>query len=171
MTSQNTSSLISMVYKSRTVLLNLMNKQDYITSEYEGFSVNEINTMKTNNQLDMILEKSLNKNDNVKIDENAKENELDNVVVVNSIEEIPTLVFNENNCFNSFSVVIDRDVYNVIVFEKNNTSIYKQGRFLKSTNEYKMYISEGRIDTIDDEETVENIMMTFPRYYHIIIKD
>ena len=57
MTSQNTSSLISMVYKSRTVLLNLMNKQDYITSEYEGFSVNEINTMKTNNQLDMILEK------------------------------------------------------------------------------------------------------------------
>jgi len=58
MTSQNTSSLISMVYKSRSVLLNLMKKQDYITSEYEGFSVNEINTMKTNNQLDMILEKN-----------------------------------------------------------------------------------------------------------------
>ena len=58
MTSQNTSSLISMVYKSRTVLLNLMKRQDYITSEYEGFSVNEINTMKTNNQLDMILEKN-----------------------------------------------------------------------------------------------------------------
>ena len=53
-----------------------------------------------------------------------KENELDNVVVVNSIEEIPTLVFNENNCFNSFSVVIDRDVYNVIVFEKNHNVFY-----------------------------------------------
>ena len=100
-----------------------------------------------------------------------KENELDNVVVVNSIEEIPTLVFNENNCFNSFSVVIDRDVYDVILFENDNKSIYKQGRFLKSTNEYKMYISEGRINTIDDEETVENIMMMFPRYYHIIIKE
>ena len=62
MTSQNTSSLISMVYKSRSVLLNLMKKQDYITSDYEGFSVNEINTMKTNNQLDMILEKH-NSND------------------------------------------------------------------------------------------------------------
>ena len=58
MTSQNTSSLISMVYKSRSVLLNLMKKQDYNTSDYEGFSVNEINTMKTNNQLDMILEKT-----------------------------------------------------------------------------------------------------------------
>ena len=60
MTSQNTSSLISMVYKSRSVLLNLMKKQDYNTSDYEGFSVNEINTMKTNNQLDMILEKTNN---------------------------------------------------------------------------------------------------------------
>ena len=58
MASQNISTLISQVYKSRSVLLNLMKKQDYITSEYEGFSVNEINTMKTNNQLDMILEKN-----------------------------------------------------------------------------------------------------------------
>jgi hypothetical protein len=100
-----------------------------------------------------------------------KENELDNVVVVNSIEEIPTLVFNENNCFNSFSVVIERDVYDVIVFENNNVSVYKQGRFLKSTNEYKMYISEGKIETINNSELLENIMMTFPRYYHIIIKE
>jgi DNA-directed RNA polymerase I, II, and III subunit RPABC1 len=58
MTSQNTSSLISMVYKSRSVILDLMQKQNYNTSEYEGFSINEINTMKTNNQLDMILEKN-----------------------------------------------------------------------------------------------------------------
>jgi hypothetical protein len=100
-----------------------------------------------------------------------KMNELDNVVVVNSIEEIPTLVFNENNCFNSFSVVIERDVYDVIVFENSNVSVYKLGRFLKSTNEYKMYISEGKIETINDSELLENIMMTFPRYYHIIIKD
>jgi DNA-directed RNA polymerase subunit H (RpoH/RPB5) len=35
-----------------------MKKQDYNVSEYEGFSINEVNTMKTNNQLDMILEKS-----------------------------------------------------------------------------------------------------------------
>ena len=64
MTSQNTSSLISMIYKSRTVLLDLMKKQQYNVSEYEGFSVNEINTMKTNNQLDMILEKTYYKQKN-----------------------------------------------------------------------------------------------------------
>ena len=58
MASQNTSTLISQVYKSRSILLELMKTQDYNISEYEGFSVNEINAMKTNNQLDMILEKN-----------------------------------------------------------------------------------------------------------------
>jgi DNA-directed RNA polymerase subunit H (RpoH/RPB5) len=57
MANQNTSSLISQIYKSRGVLLELMKKQDYDVSEYDGFSINEINTMKTNNQLDMILSK------------------------------------------------------------------------------------------------------------------
>lgn len=56
MASQNTSSLISQIYKSRSILVELMKYQGYDTSEYEGFSVNEVNTMKTNNQLDMILE-------------------------------------------------------------------------------------------------------------------
>jgi DNA-directed RNA polymerase subunit H len=59
MASQNTSSLISQIYKSRTVILDLMSKQGYKTPDYEGFSVNEVNTMKTNNQLDMILEKTV----------------------------------------------------------------------------------------------------------------
>ena len=57
-TAQNTSSLISSVYKSRSILLDLMKMQGYNVDEYEGFSVSEVNTMKTNNQLDMILEKN-----------------------------------------------------------------------------------------------------------------
>jgi DNA-directed RNA polymerase subunit H (RpoH/RPB5) len=57
MASQNTSSLISQVYKSRTVILDLMEKQGYMVTDYNGFSVNEVNTMKLNNQLDMLLEK------------------------------------------------------------------------------------------------------------------
>ena len=95
-----------------------------------------------------------------------KMNELDNVIVANSVEEIPTLVFNENNCFNLFSVVIERDVFGVFLFEKIEERAYKLGRFLKSTNEYKMYTSE-RTNAIEDEELLENIMKTFPRYYHI----
>ena len=57
MASQNTSSLISQVYKYRHVILDLMETQGYNILDYNGFSVNEVNTMKLNNQLDMLLEK------------------------------------------------------------------------------------------------------------------
>ena len=60
MATQNTSRLISQIYKSRNVILELMEKQDYNVIDYKGFSINEVNTMKINNQLDMILEKDSN---------------------------------------------------------------------------------------------------------------
>ena len=65
MASQNISSLTSDIYKSRVVLLALMEKQGYHTDDYTGFSINEVNTMKTNNQLDMILEKKGSNNETV----------------------------------------------------------------------------------------------------------
>ena len=74
MASQNTSSLISQVYKSRSVILELLKKQGYDVSEYDGFSVNEVNTMKTNNQLDMILEKKEIKEVSNNTSENMPEN-------------------------------------------------------------------------------------------------
>lgn len=57
MSSQNSSSNISSVYKSRKVVLELMQKQGYNTDEYENFSVNDVNSMFQNKQLDMLLEK------------------------------------------------------------------------------------------------------------------
>jgi DNA-directed RNA polymerase subunit H (RpoH/RPB5) len=57
MTSQNSSALISTVYTSRNVILDLMGKQGYNIEDYANFSVNEVNSMKQNNQLDMLLEK------------------------------------------------------------------------------------------------------------------
>ena len=59
MASQNSSGLTSQVYKSRGVILELMKKQGYDISDYEGFSVNEVNIMKNNNQLDMILQEKI----------------------------------------------------------------------------------------------------------------
>lgn len=56
-TQSNTSSLISALYQSRTVILEQLATQGYEIADYSGFSVNEVNTMKTNNQLDMILER------------------------------------------------------------------------------------------------------------------
>jgi DNA-directed RNA polymerase subunit H (RpoH/RPB5) len=46
-----------MIYKSRKTVLDLMNKQGYNTSDYENFSINEVNSMMQNNQMDMLLER------------------------------------------------------------------------------------------------------------------
>lgn len=59
MATQNSSGVVSSVYKSRKTILELMKKQNYNVEEYENFSVNEVNTMLQNKQLDMLLEKSV----------------------------------------------------------------------------------------------------------------
>jgi DNA-directed RNA polymerase subunit H (RpoH/RPB5) len=66
MTSQNSSLLISHIFNSRKIILELMEKQGYITNDYANFSVNEVNSMKLNNQLDMLLE-TKDENDKKKI--------------------------------------------------------------------------------------------------------
>ena len=58
-TSNSSSSLISAIYKSRNILLDLLNSQNYNVVDNNDFSVNEINSMFTNKQLDMILEKNI----------------------------------------------------------------------------------------------------------------
>jgi DNA-directed RNA polymerase subunit H (RpoH/RPB5) len=56
MSTQNSSILISHIYNSRQVILELMEKQGYNVNEYANFSINEVNSMKQNDQLDMLLE-------------------------------------------------------------------------------------------------------------------
>ena len=58
MATQNLSSLISLIYKSRKNILDLMEKQGYNINDYSNFSITEVNSMKQNNQLDMLLEKT-----------------------------------------------------------------------------------------------------------------
>jgi DNA-directed RNA polymerase subunit H (RpoH/RPB5) len=50
-----TSNRILSIYKSRHTIIDLLDHQEYDTKEYEGFSINEIDAMVTNNQLDMLL--------------------------------------------------------------------------------------------------------------------
>jgi len=52
------SSEISSIYKSRNIILELMENQNYNISDYLGFSINEVNIMYTTKQLDMLLTKT-----------------------------------------------------------------------------------------------------------------
>jgi DNA-directed RNA polymerase subunit H (RpoH/RPB5) len=68
MSTQNSSVLISEIFTSRQIILELMGKQGYNVNGYANFSVNEVNSMKQNNQLDMLLETD----DGVVTNENPK---------------------------------------------------------------------------------------------------
>lgn len=60
MVTTNSSVLISQIYQSRKNVLELMERQGYDVTGYANFSVSEINAMKQNNQLDMLLEQKNN---------------------------------------------------------------------------------------------------------------
>lgn len=57
---QISSSLISSIYHSRKVVLELFEKQEYNVKDYKNFSINEVNTMSQNNQFDMLIENDTN---------------------------------------------------------------------------------------------------------------
>lgn len=50
----NSSTILS-IYKSRKTMMELMQKLEYDSTEYLNFSINEINAMYVNNQLDLLL--------------------------------------------------------------------------------------------------------------------
>ena len=130
MASQNTSSLISAIYKSRKILLELMEEQGFLVKDYKGFSVNEVNTMKTNNQLDMILEKYNNKLNIEKneeyFDEKMDENKGQKVYIKyylakslrpNNLEEMI------EDLFNVEEVLTKKDTLLVIVKDELNETL------------------------------------------------
>ena len=63
---KQTSFTVSKIYKSRKILLTILEKRGFDISDYNNFGINEIQAMYVNKQLDMLLSKK-NKNDNKKI--------------------------------------------------------------------------------------------------------
>lgn len=50
--------IVSKLFKSRTILLEQLKEQGYDTSQYDNFSINEVNIMVENEQQDMLLKKT-----------------------------------------------------------------------------------------------------------------
>jgi len=60
------SGTIQVLYKSRKTLLEYLSQQGFNITDYEDFSINEVNSMVANNQLDMLLEEEASKDDKKK---------------------------------------------------------------------------------------------------------
>jgi hypothetical protein len=60
------SSEISSIYKSRNIVLELMETQNYNISDYLGFSINEVNIMYTTNLILCYKTSTLDSNTNIR---------------------------------------------------------------------------------------------------------
>jgi len=112
---QNSSSLISSIYKSRKNIIDLMKKQNYNVNEYANFSINEVNSMYQNKQLDISLEKNT---DSVE----------KNKVYIHYILEKPTLRSAElqeiiDDLFNLEETLTKNDTLIIIIKEDMNETL------------------------------------------------
>ena len=115
---QNSSSLISSIYKSRKHIIDLMKRQNYNVNEYANFSINEVNTMYQTQQLDISLEKN----------EDSLEK---NKVYIHYFLEKPTLRSNDlqeiiEDLFNIEETLTKSDTLIIIIKEDMNETLTNQ---------------------------------------------
>lgn len=117
MATQNSSSLISSVYKSRKVVLDLMKKQGYNTEEYSNFSVNEVNAMFQNKQLDMLLEQEKENVDTLRKDKIYIRYYLGKKIADKNIQEMI------DDLFNLEEILTKNDTLMIIIKDELNETL------------------------------------------------
>lgn len=107
------------LFKSRKTLLEQLDTLDYDTSEYFDFSINEIDAMNTNNQLDMLL---TNQNDNRKayIKYYLTSKQLNRANLDNIIEDL----------YNIDNVLTKNDTLIFVIEDEPNESILNKIKYL-----------------------------------------
>jgi len=106
----STNKIIS-IYKSRKTIIELLEKQEYDTTEYNNFNVNEIDAMISTNQLDMLLsktDKKTNKSSKIYIKYYLESKQLRSAILDDIIEDLFTLEATLNKD-DTLVVIIDNE--------------------------------------------------------------
>jgi DNA-directed RNA polymerase subunit H (RpoH/RPB5) len=115
------SNLILSIHKSRQTMFEILEKQEYDVSEYSDFSINEIDAMYTNSQLDVLLTNTTNdKKVYIKyyIDPNIKQ--IKPIGLDEIIEDL----------YNIDTVLTKKDTLIIIMFDKPNETILSKITYL-----------------------------------------
>jgi DNA-directed RNA polymerase subunit H (RpoH/RPB5) len=118
-----TSNRILSVYKSRKTILELMEKRGFNVDEYSSFSINEIDAMYTNHQLDMLIShKSNQKKTYIKYYLSAKQ------IKPDGLDDIVEDLFEIEN------VLTKSDTLVVVVEDEPNDTIITKIKYLYDRN-------------------------------------
>ena len=107
------------IYKSRKNLLDILSSIGYEVTDYEGFNINEIDAMVTNDQLDMIIENN-ETNQKAYIKYYSSSKQIRQGVLDDIIEDLYTI---EN-------VLEKKDVLIIITEDEPNDSITSRLKYL-----------------------------------------
>jgi DNA-directed RNA polymerase subunit H (RpoH/RPB5) len=117
------------IFKSRNTILELLDDQSFNTKEYEGFSINEIDAMVSNNQLDMLITNDKNqKKTYIKYYLNAKQ------IRPTVLDEIIEDLFVIEN------VLTKNDTLIIIIEDEPNDTILTKLRYLYDNEGYFVII-------------------------------
>lgn len=123
----STSETIQQIYKSRNNLIDILQERNFNVSDYNEFSINEINIMVTNNQLDLLLENTSNSQKifvKYYLGKSLRPNNINDIV-----EDI----------FNLETILSKNDELLIIVKDDINDSI--KSTLVQIWNEHKIYVS------------------------------
>jgi DNA-directed RNA polymerase subunit H (RpoH/RPB5) len=125
----STNNRILSIFKSRNTILELLEDQSYNIKEYEGFSINEIDAMVSNNQLDMLITNEKNqKKAYIKYYLNAKQ------IRPTVLDEIIEDLFVIEN------VLTKNDTLIIIIEDEPNDTILTKLRYLYDNEGYFVII-------------------------------
>ena len=114
----NSSSLISSIYKSRNILLEIMDLQGYNIYDNFDFNVNEVNAMFSNKQLDMILEKT-------ETDENKRKKKIYIRYFLTKILKPQNVQDIIDDLFNVEEILTKEDALYIVVKDEPNDTLIK----------------------------------------------
>jgi len=162
------STRIQTIYKSRNTILELLKAQNYDTTDYSEFSINEIDIMHSNSQLDMLI-KHIDNNRSVYIKYYLTAKQLRPTNLDEMVEDL-YIIENVLTKADTFIIIVNEEPNDTII-EKIKYLYEQKGIFIVMHNiarlQYNIlkhqYVPEMRILSKTEEEEIKtkyNLMDT-----------
>ena len=128
------SPIISKIYKSRNIILEILKSRGYNTEDYEGFSVNDIHIMFAKHQLDMLIEHKTGKKlyVNYCIYKNVRQNYIDETI--EDLFDVEEILSNEDELIiiskNKINDTLRNTMKQTFIVDKRFYNIYNLNDYL-----------------------------------------
>ena len=165
MSQKHTSTTVSKIYKSRNILLNILEKRGFDVSEYKHFGINEIQLMFNNKQLDMLMEDKNKKKIYIKY---HITNKLRESHIYDYVEDL----FNIENILGKGDELLilmkDQNINHTLVefmnfiYEKENVyvNIFKIKEFLFNILEHDIVPEHKRLTDVEKKQIYDKYQIT-----------